>query len=120
MEFVRLILMGVLLIICVLLILLILVQKTKGGGMGAAFGGAGSDSILGPAGGNKITKITTMLAFLFMVMSFVLTFFLRPAPQIPDSVVNNSALAPITSTDVPDQPAVPPEGGGGEPAPDTP
>ena len=106
MEIVRILLTLVLFGVSLVMIFLILIQKSKGGGIGAAFGGAGSDSILGPAGGNKITTITTLLAVIFILLSMTLTFFLRPEVTI-DTIVG--AEPGVTAT----QPAAP----GGEVAP---
>ena len=61
-------------IFCVFLILVILLQTGKGGGMGAAFGGA-SQTVFGPRGaGSFIGKLTGIVAALFMLTSLVLAY----------------------------------------------
>lgn len=57
-------------IVCVLLILMVLLQFGKGAEAGL-FGGTGSDSV-GSGRGNVLTKITTVLATAFLVLSLVL------------------------------------------------
>jgi preprotein translocase subunit SecG len=55
-------------VICsVLLVGIILIQKSKGGGLGMAFGGGMSESLFGSRAGNVLTKGTVILAVIFMV-----------------------------------------------------
>jgi len=62
-------------IFCIFLILVILLQTGKGSGIGAAFGGGGSQTVFGPRGaGSFIGKITGAVAGLFMITSIVLAF----------------------------------------------
>lgn len=59
-------------LICFLLLLVVLLQRGKGGGM-AAFGGGGSETAFGArSGATLLTRATTVLAVLFMVISLVL------------------------------------------------
>jgi len=72
------ILVGVLfLVICVLLILIVLLQKGKGGGLGAAFGGAGS-SAFGTRTGDVFTWVTIVLTGLFLLLAVVTNLTMRP------------------------------------------
>ena len=60
-------------IVCVFLILVVLLQAGKGGGMGIAFGGGGSQTVFGSSGaGNFLTRLTSITAVIFMVTSLVL------------------------------------------------
>lgn len=59
-------------IIAVLLIVVVLIQPGSGGGLGL-FGG-GSQSAFGTKTGNVLTKFTTLLAALFLMVSFVLGY----------------------------------------------
>jgi len=60
--------------VCTFLIFVVLLQAGRGGGMGAAFGG-GSQSVFGGAGaGNFLTKLTVVMAALFMLLSATLAF----------------------------------------------
>jgi len=56
------------LILGIFLILLILIQRGKGGGLAGAFGGAGGSSAFGSRAGDLFTRITLVLAALWMVL----------------------------------------------------
>ena len=76
------ILVGVLfLVISLLLILIVLLQKGKGGGLGAAFGGAGS-SAFGTRTGDVFTWITIVLTGMFLLLAVGTNLMLRPAPGL--------------------------------------
>lgn len=56
------------------LILIVLLQVGKGAEMGAAFGGA-SQTVFGSAGAmGFLSKLTTVVAVIFMITSLLLTF----------------------------------------------
>ena len=62
-------------VFCLFLILVILLQTGKGAGIGAAFGGGGSQTVFGPRGaGSFIGKLTGIVAALFMLTSFSLAY----------------------------------------------
>jgi preprotein translocase subunit SecG len=62
-------------IVCLFLILVVLLQAGKGGGMGSAFGGSGSQTVFGGAGaGNFLTRVTVVCAMLFMMLSATLAY----------------------------------------------
>lgn len=85
-------------IVCVLLIMIVLLQVGKSFGLSSLMGGGTSDAIVTTASGNVILKrITLILAVLFMVTSFSLTFItskrlntssimniIPPVPTLPD------------------------------------
>lgn len=59
--------------LCALLVFLVMLQQGKGADAGAITGGGSGDSIFGPGGaGNIMTKVTTMLAIVFMLTSILL------------------------------------------------
>lgn len=63
-------------LVCVFLIIVVLLQAGKGGGMGIAFGGGGSQTVFGSSGaGNFLTKLTAVTAFLFLVTSLGLAHY---------------------------------------------
>ncbi len=57
-----------------LLIGVILLQKSKSQGMGMAFGSGMGESLFGSQVGNVLTKITVVLAFVFLVNSGLLAY----------------------------------------------
>jgi preprotein translocase subunit SecG len=83
-------------IVCVALIMIVLLQTGKGANMGAAFGGS-SQTVFGSGGAATfLTKLTTIVAVIFMVTSLVLAFL--HGPRTSTSVVGNpSEPAPKSS-----------------------
>jgi len=65
-------------IIAVLLVLLVLIQNDEGGGLGGIFAG-GSDSAFGSRSGNVLTRATTVLGALFLIISLGLALLNRTA-----------------------------------------
>jgi len=63
-------------IIAVLLILLVLIQNEEGNSLGGIFAG-GSDSAFGSRSGNVLTRTTTVLGALFLVVSLGLALLSR-------------------------------------------
>lgn len=62
-------------IVSVLLIGVVLIQRGKGSEMGAAFGGASSQTVFGSRGpGSFLSKLTTVAAVIFILTSFALAF----------------------------------------------
>lgn len=65
-------------LIAAAMIVLILLQQGKGAEMGASFGGGGSNTMFGAAGGMSFfTKATAVLATLFFITSFALALNAR-------------------------------------------
>ena len=60
-------------LICIILIVIVLLQKGRGGGLSAAFGGAGGHSAFGSKTGDVFTKITIGIVAVFLILSMVLT-----------------------------------------------
>ena len=84
------------LITCLFLILFVLLQAGKGAEVGATFGGI-SQTFFGSQGGNVLTKITTVLAFVFMLTSIGLTVAQHRAitKSVMQDVVTTTQTAPI-------------------------
>ncbi len=68
------------LIICVLLIVVVLLQKGRGGGLGAAFGGVGS-SAFGTRVGDVFTWVTIVLTALFLLAAIGASLLFRTPPS---------------------------------------
>ena len=64
-------------VICILLIVVVLLQRGRGGGLGAAFGGAGS-SAFGTRTGDVFTWVTIVLTGLFLLLAIGTNFLFRP------------------------------------------
>ena len=93
-------------LVCFALILIVLLQAGKGAEMGAAFGGA-SQTIFGSAGAmGFLSKLTTIVAVLFMITSLILTF---SSTKRASSVIRERPVqsAPVEPSQVPIQPQVP-------------
>ncbi|MFO7915524.1 MAG: preprotein translocase subunit SecG [Candidatus Krumholzibacteriales bacterium] len=62
-------------IACILLVIVVLMQSSKGGGLSGAFGGMGSQAVMGGReAASFLGKATTYLAVIFMVTSLSLAF----------------------------------------------
>jgi preprotein translocase subunit SecG len=55
----------------ILLIFLVLIQRGKGGGLAGAFGGAGGSSAFGSRAGDLFTRVTLILAAVWVVLIMV-------------------------------------------------
>jgi len=60
----------------ILLVLLVLIQNDEGGGLGGIFAG-GSDTAFGSRSGNVLTRATTVLGSLFLIISLSLAVLSR-------------------------------------------
>jgi len=61
-------------LVSLILIVVILLQTGSAGGMGAAFGGGGSQTLFGGSGSGKFfTRLTAIIAGIFMITSISLT-----------------------------------------------
>ena len=67
------ILLGLYVFVALLMILVILMQRPKSEGLGAAFGGGVTENIFGAQTTNVLTKITSWLAAIFFLLTFVLS-----------------------------------------------
>ncbi|GMO41785.1 MAG: hypothetical protein Ta2B_21840 [Termitinemataceae bacterium] len=76
MSILGVVLLVVFIIVAILLVLLVLVQNEEGDSLGGVFAG-GSSSAFGSRSGNILTKATTVLGALFLVISFSLALINR-------------------------------------------
>lgn len=69
--------------VCILLIAVVLIQTGKGAEIGAVFGGGASTTLFGPAGpAGLLTKVTVVLAAIFMLTSLLFTTISsKPTPR---------------------------------------
>ena len=127
---------GIYVLVCLSLIGSILLQQGKGGDIANAFGGGGSQAAFGArAGATLLTRATSILAALFVVLSLVLTTWgqrgpgsvvggvAAPAPPpaaalpVPTPAPATTTPAPAAPEAAPAQPATttPPPTGGAKP-----
>jgi preprotein translocase subunit SecG len=70
---------GVLFVVCaVVLILVVLIQKGRGGGLSAAFGGGMASGLLGSKTGDFLTWVTVVLVGMFLLLAVVMAKFYKP------------------------------------------
>jgi preprotein translocase subunit SecG len=90
--------------ICLALIAIVLLQVGKGAGFAGAFGaGGGTQTVFGARAGTFLTKLTTWLAALFMILALamaVLSAKARPGAGGPKP-------APVEQTGQPEQAELP-------------
>lgn len=87
---------------CVALVLIILIQKGRGGGLSAAFGGAMASGILGSKTGDFLTWVTIVLVGVFLTLAVVMAKFYKPSPAGDYDVSPQTQQQPPSS---PEQPA---------------
>jgi len=95
-------------LVCVSLIGVILLQQGKGGDIANAFGGGGSQAVFGArAGATLLTRATSVLAGLFVVLSLILTAWgQRGSGSVVGGIDAPAPAAPVaTPTPAPPQPA---------------
>ena len=81
-------------IVSILLVITVLLQPGKGGDLGSMFGGGTSESIFGASGAVPfLTKVTRILAVIFMITSLSLGYF--SARGISSSVITDSPSVPV-------------------------
>lgn len=67
-----------LMLVGIFLILLVLVQRGRGGGLAGAFGGMGGQSAFGTKAGDVFTRITVVVAVLWVLLAGASIHALRP------------------------------------------
>jgi len=127
---------GVLFVLsCITLVLVVLIQKGRGGGLSAAFGGGTAGGLLGSKTGDFLTWFTIVLVCVFLLLAVVTAKYYRPTTSdfgvppagqgaTPDGNVpagadtvpaGGTAPAPVTTT--PEATPLPTPPGDAAPAP---
>ena len=80
-------------LVSISLIIVVLMQSSKGGGLAGAFGGGGGDSTLfgGQETASFLSKATTYLAVIFMLLSLSMAFLAsKRGTSQPDSAIRRA------------------------------
>jgi len=101
-------------LVSVVLILLILIQKGRGGGLSAAFGGGMASGLLGSKTGDFLTWATITVVGVFLVLAVVLAKFYK------HGVGEYTGAAPRTSQPAPEGTPAQPSDETSQPAPQEP
>ena len=79
-------------IVSLLLIAVVLMQASQGGGLSGTFGGNATSSVLGGQNaGNILSRITTWLATLFLVLAVIISVLSGPGDENTTSLVKRAA-----------------------------
>lgn len=74
-------------ILCIVMIAVVLLHRGKGAELGAAFGGGSSQTLFGPRGAvTFLNKVATVVAVLFMLSSFFLTYITTRSKSVISDV----------------------------------
>ena len=92
-SFVVVTLSVLLLLTSVFMILLVLIQRGRGGGLAGAFGGMGGQSAFGTRAGDVFTKITVVVAIIFILLASLLGKSMRAAQQNADREIGSKFTA---------------------------
>jgi preprotein translocase subunit SecG len=108
METVHTLLFVLQVLVAVALIVFILIQHGKGADAGAAFGSGSSSTVFGSQGsGNFMTKITTVLAIIFLSNSLLLAYLAsQNMSKTPVSLLDQPGIVLQQETVEQDIPAV--------------
>lgn len=84
-NFMVYLLSAILLTTSLFMILLVLIQRGRGGGLAGAFGGMGGQSAFGTRAGDIFTKITVVVAVLFILVAALLGQSMRASQRAADT-----------------------------------
>ena len=94
-------------VVSLFLIAVVLMQASQGGGLSGTFGGNAASSVLGGQNaGNVLSRITTWLATVFLILALVIAVFTKSSQQESESIAKRAAESrPPTSatTEMPDK-----------------
>lgn len=89
-------------ILCFVMIAVVLLHRGKGAELGPAFGGGSSQTLFGPRGATTfLNKIATIVAVLFMLSSFFLTYITTRSKSVVSDVNVPVQTQPVQPTQQP-------------------
>ena len=98
-------------LVCLFLIGVILLQQGKGGDIANAFGGGGSQAVFGArSGATLLTRATSVLAALFVILSMVLTAWGQRGSGSVVGGIDAPPPTPVTLPPATPAPLTPPAG----------
>lgn len=100
-------------LVAIVLVLVILIQKGRGGGLSAAFGGGMAGGLLGSKTGDFLTWVTIVLVAVFLLLAVVMNKFYRPEISDYGTAPAVTTQQPTTETPSPAIPESAPQGGAG-------
>ncbi|HSV26602.1 MAG TPA: preprotein translocase subunit SecG [Sedimentisphaerales bacterium] len=113
-PFVMTLVMALWVFTCLALIFIIMIQKGKGGGLAAAFGG-GTSSLFGAKTGDFLTWVTIGIAGVFLLLSVFMGLYYEPMVTVRDiapfvaPTPPQADAPPMAPQDAPQMPAAPPQ-----------
>jgi len=82
-------------IICILLMIVILMQSSKGGGLAGSFGGSAVGTVFGVRRtADFLSRSTTILATIFIVLCMVINIFFLPGKKTSNESIIQKGGAP--------------------------
>ena len=88
-------------LVAVVLVILILLQQSKGSDIGSAFGGGASNTMFGPSSGfSPLSKVTAVLAVIFLTLSLVIT--LQSKSPNEELLIESDNSSPIQVGELPE------------------
>ncbi len=103
-------LVAVEIVVSILLIIVVLMQSSKGGGLAGTFGGAQMGTVFGVRRtADFLSKLTSILAGIFLVLSLVINFLLPSRSQSTESVIQRGVgqQQTVPPPQIPAQPSTP-------------
>lgn len=107
-------------VLSLFMIVLVLLQRGRGGGLAGALGGMGGQSAFGTKAGDFFTKITSVLAIIWILLCVVaVTWYGRESDAFVEDLGGAGTEAAAPADGVSQRPKSGPEGAGGAPAADS-
>jgi preprotein translocase subunit SecG len=96
-------------LVCIFLMIAVLMQSSKGGGLAGSFGGGQMGTVFGVRRtADFLSRATTILATVFIVLSLLINIFFLPGKRTAESIIQkggptNSAPQALPPTSTPTQ-----------------
>ena len=95
-------------LVALALILIVLIQKGRGGGLSAAFGGGGAGGVLGTKTGDFLTWVTIGLVCAFLILAVLMARYYKPGDYGDEFKTNGQTQEqPVDQTGTGETPVAP-------------